>query len=410
MQTTLIFDASNTGDSHLAPLTDLRPVFDVRTGALTTLERFTLHARLNDLSKPEALLVPDAHAAVAREDRKLPVYGHSEAAKLTGTVFLVNGACPLNDTDMTGIEVGAAVIDERTGMVLKAHVEAPRISAVLRGELAGLRITKLDARVMTRPWHVRSGRDACLGRDLHMLLCDRLKVPPHELPAHAHRTHISPLATVHPSAIFDHDKGSVIIDDHAVIRPGAIIVGPAFIGEHSTVLERTLIKGGSAIGPHCKVAGEVGGTIFQGFANKAHDGHLGDSWVGAWANLGAGTTNSNLLNTYGEVIARPLVLGGPALRAGSNERTGEQFLGAIIGDHVKTAICTRIMTGAIIGTGTMFAASGPLTGTVPPFSWITDAGTRTFAMEKFIEIAKTVMARRKITPSESGLALLRSIA
>ena len=50
-------------------------------------------------------------------------------------------------------------------------------------------------------------------------------------------------------------------------------------------------------------------------------------------NLGAGTTNSNLLNTYGEIVARPLERSaGPA---GSNERTGETFLGCVLGDHVR---------------------------------------------------------------------------
>ncbi|MFT3685650.1 MAG: hypothetical protein QM783_12110 [Phycisphaerales bacterium] len=81
-------------------------------------------------------------------------------------------------------------------------------------------------------------------------------------------------------------------------------MGPAYIGSHSTVIERTLVKAHSSIGPWCKVAGEVGGVVFQGFANKAHDGHLGDAFVGEWSNLGAGTTNSNLLNTYGEVTMR----------------------------------------------------------------------------------------------------------
>jgi hypothetical protein len=46
------------------------------------------------------------------------------------------------------------------------------------------------------------------------------------------------------------------------------------------------------------------------------------------------------LNTYGEVIMR-------AAPESPLERTGEQFMGAIIGDHVKTAISTRIMTGAV---------------------------------------------------------------
>ena len=58
-----------------------------------------------------------------------------------------------------------------------------------------------------------------------------------------------------------------------------------------------------------------------------HAGHLGDSWVGEWVNLGADTTNSNLLNTYTEVTARA--------PGGKTERTGHVFLGATIGDHVN---------------------------------------------------------------------------
>ena len=40
---------------------------------------------------------------------------------------------------------------------------------------------------------------------------------------------------------------------------------------------------------------------FSGFANKSHDGFVGHSVVGHWVNLGAGTTTSNLKNTYGPV-------------------------------------------------------------------------------------------------------------
>jgi hypothetical protein len=159
----------------------------------------------------------------------------------------------------------------------------------------------------------------------------------------------------------------------------------------------------------------VGGTIFEGFSNKGHDGYLGDSYVGEWVNLGAGTTNSNLLNTYGEVIARPLVGG----KAGSNERTGETFLGCVLGEHVKTAICTRIMTGSIVGTGTMFAATAALSGTVPAFSWCTDSAAdvgkagvsiKPYRFDKFLEVARAAMARRKVTPGEAYVERMRSVA
>ena len=82
-----------------------------------------------------------------------------------------------------------------------------------------------------------------------------------------------------------------------------------------------------------------------------------------------------------------------------NEYTGEQFLGAILGDHVKTAICTRIMTGAIVHTGSMLAQTAAVTGCVPAFSWCTDEGVKAFRMSKFVEVAKAMMARRGMKPS-----------
>ena len=119
-------------------------------------------------------------------------------------------------------------------------------------------------------------------------------------------------------------------------------------------------------------------------------------------NLGAGTVNSNLLNTYGEVAMR--------LRPDSPlERTGRQFMGCIVGDHVKLAIGTRIMTGTSIGTGTMWAASSPVTGAVAPFAWVTDDGERRFRADKFMDIARTVMARRGTAPGEAVAARLAAL-
>ena len=39
----------------------------------------------------------------------------------------------------------------------------------------------------------------------------------------------------------------------------------------------------------------------MGYSNKAHDGYLGDSVIGEWCNIGAGTSNSNLKNNAGQV-------------------------------------------------------------------------------------------------------------
>lgn len=386
------------GRASLAPLRDLRPIFDCRTGALTTLDRLGRALRL----QPVALFVRPELAALAGERHGLPI---NRVPDFEDTVTLINGRCPLPLDVLEALEPGQAVIERETGDLVGARAGAGVAREILAGGAARLDTIQVSDRVlMSRPWDARRFRDASIEIDLRLLLGGPRGPEPEgccilgEAPLR-----IAPGARVFPACVLDTEKGPIVIDEAATIRPRATIIGPAYIGPASTVLDGALIKPGTAIGPSCKVAGEVGGTVIQGFSNKAHDGHLGDSWLGEWVNLGAGTTNSNLLNTYSEVtaVAEP---GAP------RERTGEVFLGCVLGDHVRTAIGTRIMTGAVAHTGAMWAASWALSGCVPRFAWATDEGVKSYRPAKFAEVARAAMGRRGISPSEAYLARVAELA
>ncbi len=420
MRRLFVFD-----DGHdLAPLTDLRPAFDVRTAALTTLER----ARRVLGATIAGLWVPEHLRAIARLTHAEPVNAPCPPG---APVLLYNARCPIPPADAAALAPGQALTDPATGEIVCACVEpaSPLEPHDLARDIRNRRPAP-DAFLMARPWHVRRTRDAALRLDLDLLAKDVLgRTPPgapdqpssddelFEQPPGAgspvlggpqatrlggNELRLGPGITVYPGAILDMQGGPIVLDEGATIRPGAIVIGPAYIGPHATILERATIRPNTAIGPWCKVNGEVGGTIFQGYANKAHDGYLGDSWVGEWVNLGAGTTNSNLLNTYAEItsVARP---------GASHERTGEQFLGAIIGDHVKTAICTRLMTGCVLHTGGMFATTAPVKGATPRFAWATDEGLRRYRPERFLEVVRAMMARRRVEPSAPYLERLAAL-
>jgi len=209
-------------------------------------------------------------------------------------------------------------------------------------------------------------------------------------------------ATLYPNVVLDAEHGPIAIHERAVVRPGAVICGPSSIGRDSTIIDHALIKPNTVIGPVCKIGGEVGGTIFQGYSNKCHDGHLGDSWVGKWVNFGAGTTNSNLLNTYGEVAMR-LDPQGPI------HKTGMTFIGTIVGDHVKLSINTRLMTGTLIGTGAMIATTAAPPMVVRRFAWLTDRGEQMFRFQKFLDTARSMMARRDREPSEAYIEAMSDL-
>ncbi len=379
------------GLGSLAPLTDLRGAMDIRTGVATTLERLAADPRIT----LTGLIVPQPLAALTQERHALPVNPPMIAA---GTLIL-NARVPLPPLDAAlGLAPGQR-LTSRTGVTIACRAGANGLADWTTGPTT----TIDDVGLLERPWDVRRHRDACIAHDLSRM-CEGApsKIPAGVTHFGSHAIVIDPTARLYPTVVLDCEAGPIHIAAKAVVRPGSILVGPCSIGPGSTVLDRTLVKGQTVIGPSCKVAGEVGGTIFQGFSNKAHDGHLGDSYIGEWVNLGAGTTNSNLLNTYGDVTAK-------ATPHGSHERTGIQFLGSIIGDHVKAAICTRLMTGTVLHTGGMFAQTAPVTGTTPQFAWSTDAGVKPFRFEKFMEVARAAMSRRGITPSPAYIARLHEL-
>jgi len=360
----ILFD---DGAGELAPLTDLRPVFDVRTGAWTALERW---AEIG--LSPAGVRVPDSMAVLAKALH--PKLGVNQSIATGST--LVNGRWPLAAQDVetiAALKPGYALV--RGSTLLAARVDEPTDEPI---KVDAYESTEHDADLLDRCWHVRSYRDACLAYDLGQMAPSKGVV-------------VQEGARVAESAVLDASNGAIVVAKDARVGHHAVVLGPAYIGPGSTVVEHATIRPNTAIGPVCKIGGEVSGTILQGYSNKAHDGFLGDSYVGMWVNLGAGTTNSNLLNTYGQVVV-------------DRQRTGETFLGCILGDHVRTAICTRIMTGAVVGTGTMWAASSAISGRVEPMRWMTDAGERTYRREKFLEVAKAAMARRGIVPSEAEVA------
>lgn len=188
-----------------------------------------------------------------------------------------------------------------------------------------------------------------------------------------------------PGVVLDATAGPIIIERGAAIGANSVIEGPSYIGPQTTIRPLTLIRGGCSIGPVCRIGGEVEGSIIQGRSNKVHDGYLGHSFLGEWVNLGAGTTTSNLKNTYGPI----------SLKVGERELpTGRIFMGSVIGDYTKAAIGTRLMSGTYVGVSSMIACSRHCPRFVGSFQFITDSKQEPYDFHKAVEVATRVYARR----------------
>lgn len=385
------------GRGDFGPMTDLRASFELRSGILTTAERIGHASDLDVIG----VIVPDRLAEVMRE--RHPNRAVNEVPDGVEPVLVVNGRL-LDPPTGVGLTPMSAELDAEDGSVRRALLDSNALRTFLEtGSLPdGVSTTSVATSPMARfAWDVFTTAGGRIAGDLEWFgpVDGDWSRLPGGTAIGDHPIRIASSAFIGPLVVLDARQGPVVVGPGVEIGSHAVLQGPCVVHEGSKVTPHAFLKANTVIGPGCRVGGEVGGTVFQGFANKSHEGHLGDAYVGEWVNLGAGTTNSNLLNTYGEVTMR-LDADGPRLRS------GRQFLGCILGDHVKTAIGTRIMTGTVIGTGAMIAGSTPPASTVARFAWVTDDGVRSYRLDKFLDVAETVTARRGLALSDAVRSVL----
>ena len=216
-----------------------------------------------------------------------------------------------------------------------------------------------------------------------------------------HPVYLAPGAKAEAS-IFNTSNGPVYIGPDAEVMEGCQVRGPFAMGAHSVLKMGAKIYGATAFGPQVKVGGEVNNSLIFGYSNKGHDGFLGNSVLGEWCNLGADTNNSNLKNNYG--IVKLWDYASDALQP-----TGLQFCGLIMGDHSKAGINTMFNTGTVVGVSANVFGGGFPPKFIPSFSWGGAESSVTYRLDKAMEVAGAVMARRQVELSNEDRQILANI-
>lgn len=389
-------------ESAFGPIAALRPVFDLRCGALLLREKLELRRPLWRV----ALAVRPELARVNAEE-----YPGRDARSLDEGPTLLLSASVLVDDEL--LEAVERLKEDR---ILRA--EERIVGAFLRGGTRGILegrgspdLESLDLRdaegvsprVVSHPWDLVAAtadeivRDAALadgrGENRGTLHESARLVEPS-------RVSIGPGSEVGPGVVLDASGGDVLVGRDVRILPNAVVAGPVSIGRGTLVRAGARIYGGTSVGPACKVGGEISASVIQSHANKQHDGFLGHSFVGSWVNLGAATDTSDLRNDYGKVRVE---IGGEAVD------TGLLSVGATIGDHTKTAIGTKLNTGAVIGIFcNVFPGLFP-PKSLPSFSWGTPDGFVRYDVERALATGRRVMARRGVEMSAARENLIRAV-
>jgi UDP-N-acetylglucosamine diphosphorylase/glucosamine-1-phosphate N-acetyltransferase len=162
-------------------------------------------------------------------------------------------------------------------------------------------------------------------------------------------------------AFLNSENGPIYLGKNVQIMEGACIRGPIAILDNSVVKMGATLYGTTSIGKQCVVGGEIKNCVFFDYSNKAHHGYIGDSVIGSWCNMGAGTSCSNVKNNAGDIYLWNPLLRKP-VHAGSK-------CGVLMGDHSRTAINTSLNSGTVIGICSNIVKHGFPPKYIADFTW-----------------------------------------
>ncbi|NIR48526.1 transferase [candidate division KSB1 bacterium] len=388
--------------SQLHPLSLTRPVFELRCGLTSLREKIrrqfpdrALHfmcrdylvetvqetqsvANVNDLTSGECLFI-NGHLLA---DSRLPKALSTESERL----YLHQGqlvAAFLNGSNIEKMQ------RSYKGLDLSKFDDVPKV--------------EIEAQIIEYPWDLVNLNAQEIQKDFAYLKQGgqiQGKVYDQATLLNKDEIYVGKNSVIKPGAVLDAEAGPIYVGENVTIMPNAVIEGPVFIGDNSIIKIGAKIYEGTSIGEWCKVGGEVEESIVHSHTNKQHDGFLGHAYLGQWVNLGADTNNSDLKNNYHPV---KVPINGQMVDSGS------MFVGLFMGDHSKAGINTMFNTGTVVGPMSNVFGGGFPPKFIPSFAWGGKDGFVEHNLEKALETARRVMARRNIDMSPAYETLFRHV-
>jgi UDP-N-acetylglucosamine diphosphorylase/glucosamine-1-phosphate N-acetyltransferase len=391
-----VFEDSNYADFH--PLALSRPVWGLRFGTGTLGERI---ARAFPGHKPLFFCRPEvAFAADGKVNVNLP----ADCDEL----LLINGRSIWPEKLKQALKSGSVLLNKE-GEVAAAklggkEVKARQLDAETVKKIIPLPGRKVPGLLAHYLWDLVAANGRAIETDFALLKrkgkSAKARIDRRAAIHNPKQVYLSPGCELGAFTVLDARSGPIYLCEKVKIQPFSRIEGPAYVGAETQLL-RANLRGGCSIGPGCRIGGEVEATIIQGWTNKYHSGFLGHAFLGEWINLGAGTTNSDLKNDYGAV---------KVWKDGKEFSTGEAKVGSFLGDHVKTGIGTLLNTGIQIGfSANLYGGALFEKKFIPSFAWGTPGRMVPYKVDKAIEVARTVKARRNQTLSADEERLFRTI-
>ena len=152
-------------------------------------------------------------------------------------------------------------------------------------------------------------------------------------------------------------KEGVLIGQDVKIAETATINGPTIIGNHVEIRPGAYIRGSVIVGDESVVgnSSELKNAILMRHAQVPHYNYVGDSIVGNYAHMGAGSILSNLRSDGKNII----------LHGEEDHETGLRKIGGILADHADIGCGSVLNPGTVIGKNTQVYPLSMVRGVVP---------------------------------------------
>lgn len=368
------------------PLTFTCAVADLRIGVFTSKERWEM--------------ISGEKVYVHTEKYLQPLYDDIPSGKhlWVDASVLANGA--LADTILS-LPDNTALVDDNGFIAGSANTETMDFDALNAVRYFSHIQRAQSVNRLKYPWQIFQLNDTMIREDIALIRSKKASqpLPVNNQYVNEHDIFIDEGARIDFS-IINASTGPIYIGRNTTIMEGSLIRGPFALGEGATVKMGTKIYGATTIGPYCTAGGEIKNTVMQAYSNKGHDGYLGDAVIGRWCNLGAGTSNSNVKNTGGEVKMWSYVE--------NNYVPVGAKAGVIMGDYSRTAINTSLNTGTVTGVCCNIFDNELSQKYIPSFSW----GGRKAEKYKFEKALQDICNWKKMkhqTLSDGEAAVLKHI-
>jgi UDP-N-acetylglucosamine diphosphorylase/glucosamine-1-phosphate N-acetyltransferase len=361
----IVFTEEFCSPENLFPFTLTRQIQDIRVGILTIREKWELLLGMPSFDKQEGDFKDLDNALFIDESIGKDI------------IYLIHGNV------LPTPRLAQQVLKLKPGEFLSRPGQENFIYCISRKQVLDANKIKMDRAIEVKEelkeinyaWDISRVNAAAIELDYDLIALKRKNrgVPRSNQLINAAKVFVEKGARVE-HCIINATEGPVYIGNGAHVMEGSMLRGPVAVCEGAVVKMGSRIYGGTTIGPYSVAGGEIKNSVIMGYSNKAHDGYLGDSVIGEWCNLGAGTSNSNLKNNASDISV--YTVNGP-LNVGKK-------CGMLMGDYSRTAINTAVNTGTVIGVCSNVFGSGLTPKYIPHFSWGSD-GIERYRLEEAMQ-------------------------